>query len=87
MDKRLIVGAAAGCAVIAAIAASKKRSTEPKPAMWDKMRDAMEEMPTDFPPRIMFDNVQATRVATERILDLLEKQQALKDDIKAVSQS
>jgi len=35
------------------------------------MRARMEEMPEDFPPRVMFDNAQAARDNTERILELL----------------
>ena len=31
----------------------------------------MEEMPEDFPPRVMFDNVAATRANTDQILALL----------------
>jgi hypothetical protein len=32
----------------------------------------MEEMPEDFPPRVMYDNVETTRANTERILEILE---------------
>ena len=72
MNKKLIIGAVAGSAVFAAVAAAKTQSAGPKPTMWDKMREGMEEMPEDFPPRIMFDNVEATRANSERILELLE---------------
>ncbi len=43
-----------------------------RPTMWDKMRQGMEEMPEDFPPRVMYDNVETARVNTERILGILE---------------
>jgi hypothetical protein len=72
MSKKLIVGAAAGCAVLAAVAATKKRPAGPKPTMWDKMREGMEGMPEDFPPRVMFDNVAATKENTGRILEILD---------------
>jgi len=36
----------------------------------------MEEMPEDFPPRVMFDNVEATRSNTERILEVLGEKPA-----------
>ena len=41
--------------------------------MWDKMRQHMEDMPEDFPPRVMFDNVVDTKENTERILEILDK--------------
>ena len=71
MSKKLIIGAVAGCAVLAAVASKMKHPTGPKPTMWDKMRQGMEEMPEDFPPRVMFDNVAATRENTDQILKLL----------------
>ena len=58
--------------------------------MWEKMREHMEGMPEDFPPRMMFENVEATRANSERILELLEAQQgsddagAPRDDIEVV---
>lgn len=93
MNKKLIVGAVAGSAVLAAVAAAKTQATGPKPTMWDKMREGMEEMPEDFPPRIMFDNVEATRANSERILELLEAKRgpeeagASTDDIQVVEPS
>jgi len=44
--------------------------------MWEKMGQFMDEMPEDFPPRIMFDNLAATRRNTERILEILEGSEA-----------
>ena len=29
-----------------------------KPTIWDKMRGCMAEMPEDFPPRMMFEDVE-----------------------------
>jgi hypothetical protein len=52
--------------------------------MWDKMREGMEEMPEDFPPRVMFDNAEAARINTERILEKLEAQESSKDDIEVI---
>lgn len=79
MNKKLLIGAAAGGAAVAAIAATKNRTHGPKPAMWDKMRAHMEEMPEDFPPRVMFENVEATRANSERILELLGEQEGSED--------
>lgn len=85
MNKKLIVGAAAGCAVVAAVAATKKCETGPKATVWDKMREGMEEMPEDFPPRVMYDNAEAARINTEQILERLEESDTSKDDIEVVS--
>ena len=74
MSKKLVIGAAAGLAVAAGIAAAKRCSTGPPPDMWAKMRERMEQMPEDFPPRMMFDNVQAIRANTEEILSLLRNE-------------
>ncbi|MDH3753692.1 MAG: hypothetical protein OEU32_07450 [Acidimicrobiia bacterium] len=88
MNKKLVIGTAAGCAVIAAVAATRKRSSAgPRPTMWDKMQACMEQMPEDFPPRIMFDNVEATRRNTERILEQVEQQQRSEDDIEVFAPS
>ena len=38
------------------------------------MRKGMEEMPEDFPPRIMFDNIEATKANTDEILTLLKEE-------------
>jgi Spy/CpxP family protein refolding chaperone len=82
MNKKLIIGAAVACATVAAIAAAKNASAsrDPKPTMWDKMREGMEQMPEDFPPRVMFDNVEAIRANSERILKLLEERRTPDDD-------
>ncbi len=80
MKKWMIIvagGAAAVGAVVTARNCMSMCSAESeRPTMWDKMRAHMEEMPEDFPPRIMFDNTQATRENTERILDLLNRRDA-----------
>lgn len=85
MNKKLVIGAAAGLAVGAAIAAGRKCASGPTPTMWEKMRERMEEMPEDFPPRIMFDNVQATRANTEEILTLLRADSPQDDDVDVMS--
>jgi hypothetical protein len=77
MNTKLMIGAAAGLAIAAVAAGKAKRcGREPGRSKWDKMRERMEEMPADFPPRIMFDNIEATRVNTEQILALLEAEHA-----------
>ena len=86
MNKKVLIGAAAGVATAGAIAAAtKKGESGPKPSIWDKMRQGMEEMPGDFPPRIMFDNIEAAKANTEEILTLLRQQQVSADDIEVVS--
>jgi hypothetical protein len=59
--------------VIGAVIFAMKKSEAPGSTMWDKMRANMEAMPEDFPPRVMFDNVAATRDNTEEILRILDK--------------
>jgi len=88
MNKKLVVGAVAGCAVVAAVSASKKRPAGPKLTMSNKMRKCMEAMPEDFPPRVMFDNALAARVNTEKILERLggeEEATPSADDIEVLS--
>lgn len=51
------------------------RRAEKRREMFEKMQAGMEAMPVDFPPRVMFDNVAANRENSERILELLEKDQ------------
>jgi hypothetical protein len=73
MSNKLVIGVAAGFVVAAGITAAKRRSSGPSPDRWAKMRQRMEQMPEDFPPRVMFDNVEATRANTEEILSLLKQ--------------
>ena len=80
-----MIGILAGCAVAAAIAARTQRDTAPKPTVWDKMRHGMEEMPEDFPPRIMFDNLEATRANTEKILTMLETNAVQDKDVDVMA--
>jgi len=81
MNKNVLIGAIAGLGAAACIVACAKSGkcqsdseSEPKPTLWDKMRKGMEEMPEDFPPRVMFDNIEATKANTEEILTLLERE-------------
>ena len=81
MNKKILIGAFAGLGAAACIAACAKSGkcrsdseSEPKPTVWDKMRKGMEEMPEDFPPRIMFDNIEATKANTDEILTLLKEE-------------
>ena len=62
-----------GGVVWAALMRWKRQSGEQRPSMWDKIRQRIEDMPEDFPPRVMFDNVAAARENTERILEILNK--------------
>ena len=72
----IVAGVGLVMACLAAMARKKEhggKGPAERPTMWDKMRKGMEEMPEDFPPRVMFDNVETTRANTERILELLEE--------------
>ncbi len=51
----------------------KRQSAGPRRTMGEKMQERMDAMPEDFPPRVMFDNVAATKENTLRILEILEK--------------
>ncbi len=73
MSKKLLIGVGVGFVVAAGIAAATKGQCGPSPDMWTKMREKMDEMPEDCPPRVMFDNVEATRANTEEILTLLRR--------------
>ena len=68
MDKKLLIGAGACCVAAAGIAATRKKQTGPQESGWDKMRKGMEQMPEDFPPRVMYDNIEAAKANTEEIL-------------------
>ena len=85
MTKKLLIAAAGACAVAAcAAAAAKKCAGADRTDRWERMRKRMDEMPADFPPRVMFDNVAATRANTEEILDLLREEPANPDEIAVV---
>lgn len=96
MNKKVLMGVAAGCAVGGCIAAAaKKNEGAARQAMWDKMRQRMEEMPADFPPRVMFDNIEAIKANTEQILNLVKNkatasgsatgEETERDDIEVIS--
>ena len=68
----LLAGVAIGAACVAVVARQRQTGAE-RPSKWDRMRQRMEQMPEDFPPRMMFENVETTRANTERILELLEE--------------
>lgn len=71
----LVVGGIAGAA--GALVALKLRTEgDPKQAMAHRMRQHLESMPEDFPPRMMLDNLAAVRVNTEKILHILDDQGA-----------
>jgi len=89
MSKKVLIGVVVGFVAAGVLAAAKKGQQAhrgPSPAMWNKMRRRMEEMPADFPPRVMFDNVEATRANTEEILALMRRDTAgAQDDAEAVA--
>jgi hypothetical protein len=86
--KRLAVFGLLASAVFAAVILAKKsqspestqereaRRAEKRRAMSQAMHACMKAMPDDFPPLMMFKNVEATRENSERILELLEKDQS-----------
>ena len=65
----LLVG---GVIVGVLMALGKKMADTDSATFFAKMQAKMEEMPEDFPPRVMFDNVAKTRENTDRILEILE---------------
>ena len=83
--RKAVVGGLIGGAVVAAFFMAKKAqstgSAEEREAnradkrreMFAKMQAGMEAMPEDFPPVVLFNNVAAIRVTTERILEVLEE--------------
>lgn len=85
--KKAVVGVLIGGAVVAAVFMAKKAqstgSAEEREAnradkrreMFAKMQAGMEAMPEDFPPVVLFNNVAVIRETTERILEVLEKNQ------------
>jgi hypothetical protein len=58
-----------GLAVLMVKVSKKKGSSG---SFWETMQQRMEQMPEDFPPRVMFDTVMAIREDTKRILERLE---------------
>lgn len=84
--KKLVVLGLAVAAAAAVIVLVRKNQRSPSPEereaqraekrrqMFEKMTAGMEAMPEDFPPRVMFDNVAATRENSDRILELLERE-------------
>lgn len=73
MKKWLMLVLLAVGAVGLARLASRREAESSRPTIWDKLGAQMEEMPEDFPPRVMFDNVAKTEEATQRILNILEE--------------
>ena len=65
--------AVAGVVVAIRKGASMWGSETGRASMAQRMRQCMEHMPEDFPPRMMFDNAMKARENTERILEILEK--------------
>ncbi len=76
MKKRLLVTLGVAGAVVGMTLLARKCTGGA--SMWERMAARMAEMPEDFPPRVMFDNVAATREQTTRILEILEEREAAK---------
>ncbi len=76
MRKWVILALLATGAVGLARLASRREAEGSRPTIWDKLGAQMEEMPEDFPPRVMFDNVAKTNETTQRILNILEERVA-----------
>lgn len=79
MTKNWMIAAGCGACAAAAITAvaARKGCAEGDAGAdkWERMRRKMEEMPDDFPPRVMFDNLATTRENTEEILRMLRQEQ------------
>lgn len=74
MKKWLVMAVfVAGAFGLMRLAAARRVGSEPRKTIWEKLEARMEEMPEDFPPRVMFDNVAAAKENTERILEILGK--------------
>jgi hypothetical protein len=84
MKRIAVFSLVAGAVLVAVILAKKSQSSESsqereerqaekRRAMFQKMQAGMEAMPDDFPPVVMFKNVEAIRENSDRILELLEK--------------
>jgi hypothetical protein len=84
MKRLAVFGLAAGGVLAGVFLALKNKSsespverearlTEKRRVLSQKMQACMEAMPDDFPPVMMFKNVEAIRENSERILELLEK--------------
>jgi hypothetical protein len=49
---------------------------EKRQAMFEKMQEGFEAMPEDFPPVAMYNNLDTVRENSERILEILESEDA-----------
>lgn len=71
----LVVGGIAGAAG-GVVAMRLRAGGDPKEAMAHRMREHIESMPAEFPPRMMLDNLAATRANTEEILRILGEERS-----------
>jgi hypothetical protein len=71
--RKFLIGFILGGAAAIALTTAARNRGEPQasPGVWERMKSAMQDMPEDFPPRVMYDNVENTKANTEEILDLL----------------
>jgi hypothetical protein len=49
---------------------------EKRQAMFEKVQEGFEAMPEDFPPVVMYNNLDTVRENSERILEILESEDA-----------
>ena len=47
---------------------------EKRQAMFEKMQEGFDSMPEDFPPVVMYKNLDTVKENSERILEILEKE-------------
>jgi hypothetical protein len=69
MKKPLLVAAA----VLAVVALGRRAGGKAESLDWEQL---FERMPDNAPPKWMFRNINAIRENTERILDLVQREQA-----------
>ena len=85
-----------GAITLFAFLAKKKESSIPaeerellrrekRQAMFEKMQEGFEAMPEDFPPVVMYKNLDTVRENSERILEILESDEPSKKKVVAAS--
>jgi tellurite resistance protein len=79
----ILMGAVAACVFVAkrrgASIPAEERGLlrkEKRQAMFEKMQEGFEAMPEDFPPMAMYNNLDTVRQNSERILEILESEDA-----------
>lgn len=83
MNRKVLIGAIAGVGTAACVAACAKSAgcsggdVATKPTVWDKMRQGWDEMPPDFPLRVLFDDVEAMKANLDEIVTLLRDREVV----------